>query len=101
MFLIHTDDQPTGIRLFLLPKAGQLDMGIGDHRPKPGVLKQRGLQPFALPIKRQSVLKCRLMLAAVGQPTQLTFIARKDDRPADAVADRVTRRRVHWAASMR
>ena len=65
MVLIHTDNQSTGIRLLFLPKTCQLRMGIGDDWAEPSVLQQRRFQPFTLPIERQPVLKCRLMLATV------------------------------------
>ena len=64
MILIHCDNEPSGIRLFLLAEPAQLGMGIGDNRAQPTVLQERGLEPLPLQFEGESILKCRPMFSA-------------------------------------
>lgn len=71
MVLIHRDDEPSCIGLFLLAEPAQFIMRIRDDRPQPTVLQERSLEPFPLQLERESILEGRPMFAAFRQPGQL------------------------------
>ncbi len=89
MVLIHRDDEPSRIGLFLLAEPAQFIMGIRDDRPQPTVLQERGLEPFPLQLESESILEGRPMFAALRQPGQLPLVTRKQNRTADVFANRL------------